>query len=138
MIKRIHHIGIGVKDLEGVLRYYLDTLGLKVLDHVEWPGLKAALVPIGDVILELIEPIEPQTQVAESLYNLVQEQGGGVHHYCFEVDDIKAEVNRLRSKGVKMIGEAPQQSAGGIIAWLSESTPDGIMIELCQEGYEIK
>ena len=138
MIKRIHHIGIGVRDLDEAMRFYEGTLGLELVDQVGWPGLRAALIPAGEVILELIEPIEPQSEVAESLHRLVQERGGGVHHLCLEVDDIEAEVERLRARGVQMIGEAPQQAAGGIIAWLAENTLDGMMIELCQEGYEVK
>lgn len=138
MIKRIHHIGIGVRDLSEAIRFYTDTFGVELVDQVCWPGLKAALFSAGEVILELIEPIEPQSEVAESLERLVNERGGGVHHLCFEVDDIEADVERLREKGVQMIGEAPQQAAGGTIAWLAEKTLDGMMIELCQQGYEVK
>lgn len=138
MIRRLHHVGIGVKDLDETIQFYTDVLGLEVIGRVSWPGLEAALVSVGGVILELIEPLEPQTRVAESLYELVQERGGGVHHICLEVDDIEVEVEALKAKGVRMIGRVPQEVAGGQIAWLDEDTLSEIMIELCQEGYQIK
>jgi len=139
MIKRLHHIGIGVKDLESTVHFYKDILGLEPLGTVEWPGLKAVLFPFGNVILELIQPVgEPQLRVGESLYRLVKERGNGVHHFAFEVDDIDADVASLQLKGVRLIDEVPQQTAGGRIAWLHEEALDGVMIELCQEGYQIK
>ena len=138
MIKRIHHIGIGVKDLEQIKQFFEYKLGLELIAEVSWPGLKAALFPVGAVTLELIEPLKPETKVAESLHRLVQKRDVGVHHLCLEVDNIEALVEALRAKDVRMIGEAPQEAAGGKIAWLDENTLDGVMIELCQEGYEIK
>jgi methylmalonyl-CoA epimerase len=137
VIKAVHHIGIGVRDLGEMTRLY-QRLGLELTGTVAWPGLKAALLPAGDVLLELIEPTAPETAVGESLARLVDERAGGVHHICFEVDDIEAAVDVLRSDGVEMIEPAPQETAGGLVAWLAEGAVEGVMIELCQEGYEVK
>jgi methylmalonyl-CoA/ethylmalonyl-CoA epimerase len=137
VIKRIHHIGIGVRNLEEMVRFCTEKLELEVTDTPSWPGLKASTLPVGDVILELIEPSEPKLRVGESLMRLVQERGVAVHHLCLEVDDIDAELASLKAKGVKLIDEVAQKSPGGKIAWLSEDAVEGIMIELCEEGYTI-
>ena len=138
MIKRIHHIGIAVSNLEEMIGFYRDTLGVEVASSVSWPGLEAAIMPVGDVLIELIQPVDkPQIRVAESLCKLVEERGGGVHHFCLEVDDIDAEVKSLQEKGVELIDEIPRQTDGGKIAWLHENAVEGIMLELCEEGYEI-
>lgn len=139
MIKKIHHIGIAVKNLDDMVRFYQDELGLKVSSTASWPGLKAAIIPLGDVLIELIEPVDkPQLRVAESLCKLVEERGNGVHHLAFEVDDINMELEGLKAKGVKLIDEVPQEIDGGRIAWLHEDAVDGVMIELCEEGYQIE
>ena len=137
MIKRVHHIGIGVRDVDKMTHVYR-SLGLEPTGTVQWPGLRAALFPAGDIILELIEPLAPETRVGKSLSRLVDERDGSVHHLCFEVDDIEAAVRLLRIGGVKMTDEVPQETDGGLVAWLAEDAVDGVMIELCEEGYEIK
>lgn len=137
MIKRINHIGIGVRDLKEIVRFYTDALGLDPVEKVSWPGLEAATLPVGSVMLEFIEPSEPKLRVGESLLRLVEERGYAVHHLCLEVDDIDAELAALKAKGVKLIDEVPQVQPGGKIAWLHEDAVKGIMIELCEEGYKI-
>jgi methylmalonyl-CoA/ethylmalonyl-CoA epimerase len=137
MIGRLHHIGIGVRNLDAAVRYYGQVLGLQAERTVSWPGLSAAIVLVGEIAIELIEPLEASTLVAESLLALVREKGGGVHHLCLEVADLAEELSRLKALGVRLIDEVPRETEGGRIAWLQEDAGDGVMLELCERGYQI-
>lgn len=138
MIARLHHIGVGVKDLRATRLVCQDVLGLQYLDQASWPGLEAALFKIGDVILELIEPSDAELPVGKSLLKLVRERGGGVHHLCLEVSDIAQTVRALKARGVQTMTEAPQLTAGGQVIWLAEGFLEGLMIEICEEGFIVR
>ncbi len=93
-ITKVNHVAIAVSDLEGALHFWRDGLGLAV-DHVEdVPSQKAtvAFIPVGDSEVELVKPTAEDTGVAKFL----AERGGGMHHLCFEVDDIDAMLADLR------------------------------------------
>ena len=85
-IKKINHIAIAVNDVEESLKFWRDAMGLQV-DHIEdVPSQKAQVVfiPVGDSEVELVKPTGPDTGVAK----FIEEKGGGMHHLCFEVDNI--------------------------------------------------
>ncbi|MCZ7568934.1 MAG: VOC family protein [Ardenticatenaceae bacterium] len=139
MATKIHHLGIAVKDLDAMVTFYQQQLGLEMVQTVAWEelGLKAAVLKVGEVLVELIEPVAPKGSVAESLERLVKAQDGGVHHLALEVDDLAGTVERLRTAGVPLLDQEPRQAAGGQIAWLQEEAASGTLIELCQAGYRI-
>jgi methylmalonyl-CoA epimerase len=137
MVNQIHHIGIAVKNLDDAIHFWTEVFGLRLIDRVNWPGLDGAILNIGGNIIELIEPHEAIIPVGKSLVQMVKEHGGGVHHICFEVDDIDQELKTLREAGIKLLDEVPQITKGGRIAWLDEQTVDGLMLELCEKGYQI-
>lgn len=138
-VQKIHHIGIGVPDLAASIDFYTAALGLGPADRVDWAelGLRAATLPVGEMILELIEPVAPQGAIAEDLGRLVNEQGGGVHHLALEVEDLDKAVTRLKAQGIQMLDEVPRSVAGGRIAWLRSNTAAGALIELVETGYRI-
>jgi methylmalonyl-CoA/ethylmalonyl-CoA epimerase len=135
----LHHIGIGVKDLDKTIAFYRDVLGFTLEKKIEWEksGLKAALFSTGESKLEFIQAVKPTGRVALSLEKVTQEKDGMVHHLCFAVEDIDGAVKSLVAKKVKMIDGTPRATAGGRIAWLAEEAADGFMIELCDEHYQV-
>jgi len=138
LIKRIHHIGIAVKCLNEMICLFRDALEFELVQTIDRPGFKAALLPIGGVLIELIEPDDqPQNRPSEILSKLVKDQGGGVHHIAFEVDDIQVELAVLREKGISTIDDFPLEQIGGKVAWLQEDSVTGMLIELCEEGYRV-
>lgn len=139
MILSVQHIGIGVRDLDAMVHFYGDILGLPVEDRPDWAalGLRAAVLPVGNTKLELIEPTQPQGEIAETLARLVEERGGGIHHLAFEVDDLEETLAALKAAGVALINETPVESASGRLAWLKETDTPGTMIELVEKGYHI-
>ncbi len=129
-IKRVNHVGIIVGDLDDAVQSFTEHLGLK-LDHVEQYGneLDIAFLPCGEALLELIKPRSDQGANADYL----RENGPGIQHVAFEVDDIGAALEELDRHGVKALGDAPMSGAGGTrIAFLDPQAFGGILVELCE------
>lgn len=131
MIKRIDHIAIVVGDIEAALGFWRDTLGLE-LAHVEVvPEQQAqvAFLPTGASEVELVRPTTGTSGVARFL----AKRGPGIHHICFEVDDIVATLAALKARGVRLIDETPQQGAGGKqVAFIHPESTNGVLVELLQ------
>ncbi len=128
-IKRIDHIAIVVEDIELALEFWRDTLGLE-LSHVEdVPDQKSivAFLPTRDSEVELVKPTDELSGVARYL----KKRGPGVHHICFEVDDIVETLTRLREKGVRLINDEPTIGTGGKkIAFIHPESTHGVLVEL--------
>ena len=129
MIKRIHHVGIVVGSVDEALPFYRDTLGLEVaLDTVvEDQGVRAALLRLGDSELELLQPVREGTGVARFL-----EKQGGLHHVCFETDDIETDLSRLKQDEVPMIDEVTREGVAGRICFMHPRANNGVLIEYCE------
>ena len=129
-INKINHIAIAIADIDGALGFWRDALGLDV-DHIEdVPSQKAvvAFLPCGDSEVELVKPSAEDTGVAKFL----AERGGGMHHLCFEVDDIDAMLAQLKTKGVRLINEVAVQLLGRKMAFVHPKSTGGVLVELYQ------
>jgi methylmalonyl-CoA epimerase len=125
----LDHIGIAVRSLGAATIY--EDLGLTV-DHVETvatQGVRTAFLPAGDARLELLEPAGPESPVAK----YIEKRGEGIHHLCFRVENIEAELEKLKAKGYRLVNEAPVPGAHGCrVAFLHPSAGNGVLIELSQ------
>ena len=130
MLRKIHHIGIVVRDIESAYAFYRDTLSLPVHKEDTLPdqGVKAALLKIGDSEIELLEPIEPGTGVARFLEN----KGEGLHHLCFETDDIEQELEATKAKGIAVIDQQPRPGLAGTICFLHPKVSHGVLVEYAE------
>ena len=130
-IKRIDHIAIVVADIEAALVFWRDALGLG-LDHIEdVPEQKSlvAFLPAADSEVELVQPTTDDSGVARYL----QKRGPGMHHICFEVDDLSGCLERLKDKGVRLINDAPLKLEDGKqIAFIHPESAFGVLVELYQ------
>jgi methylmalonyl-CoA/ethylmalonyl-CoA epimerase len=127
-IIKINHIAIAVNDIDAALIFWQDAMGL-VLDHIqEEPSQKAlvAFIPLGDSEIELIKPTADDTGVAKFL----SEKGPGMHHLCFEVDDISGMLKKLSEKGVRLINNSPVELKGRKIAFVHPKSTGGVLVEL--------
>ncbi len=130
MLKKIHHIGIVVRSLEESFGFYRDTLGLPLhkTATMQDQGVKAALLPVGESEIELLEPINPDSGVGKFL----QKKGGGLHHLCFETTNIEAELQGARDKGLRLIDPKPRPGLAGIIAFLHPQACCSVLVEYAQ------
>jgi methylmalonyl-CoA epimerase len=130
VIQKVHHVGIAVRDLEAALRFYRDLLGLHVHKQsvVEEQGVKAALLTVGESEIELLEPTGPDTPVGRFLAR----RGEGLHHICFQTDDVARELEELKAKGVELVDQQPRQGLAGLICFLHPRAHHGVLVELAQ------
>ena len=131
MIKNINHIAIIVPDLEGAVAFWEGALGLKLArtESVPEEGVDVAFLPVGDSNVELLKPTVADTGVARFL----EKRGPGIHHMCFEVDDIEATLAQLRDHNVQLINEQPQEGHGGRkYAFVHPKSTGGVLVELYQ------
>ncbi|NMC86259.1 MAG: methylmalonyl-CoA epimerase [Anaerolineaceae bacterium] len=130
-LTKINHIAVVVPDIDEALKFWRDALGIAV-DHVEdVPSQKStvAFLPVADTEVELVKPTAPDTGAAKFL----AERGGGMHHLCFEVDDVAGMLADLKAKGIRLINEEPIELPGRKMAFIHPKSTGGVLIEL----YEI-
>lgn len=135
MIKSINHIAIIVPELEGALDFWEGALGLTLArtESVPEEGVDVAFLPIGGSNVELLKPTVADTGVARFL----EKRGPGIHHMCFEVDDIEATMARLREHNIQLINEEPQTGHGGRkYAFVHPKSTGGVLVELYQLSNE--
>jgi methylmalonyl-CoA epimerase len=128
-INKIDHIGIAVKKIEEAVKFYSATFGLKVSKPIEVPSqkVKIAFMEIGEVKLELLEPLGEDSPILK----FIQKRGEGLHHICFQVEDIDQALEELKNKNVKLIDQNPRMGATGKrIAFLHPDSVYGVLIEL--------
>ncbi len=131
MIKNINHIAIIVPELEGALDFWEGALGLKLArtEAVPSEGVDVGFLPIGDSNLELMKPTTTDSGVARFL----EKRGPGIHHICFEVDDIETTMGRLREHNVQLINETAMTGHGGRkYAFVHPKSTGGVLVELYQ------
>jgi methylmalonyl-CoA/ethylmalonyl-CoA epimerase len=131
---RLDHIGIAVSSIDDALGIYR-ALGLSESkrEEVTSQGVITAFLPLGDTRLELLQPIGPDSPIAKFL----AKRGPGVHHLCFEVNDLDGAVNDLKSRGFRMVNEVPVPGADGKrVAFLHPSAGRGVLIELSEGRHE--
>ena len=134
-IIRINHVAIIVDDMENSLAFWRDSLGLK-LSHVEEVPDQESLVaflPVGEAEVELVKPTSDNSGVARYL----KKRGAGVHHICFEVDNIDSCLQILKERKVRLINEEPIIGTGGKrIAFLHPESTHGVLVELYELSAE--
>jgi methylmalonyl-CoA/ethylmalonyl-CoA epimerase len=130
MLRKIHHVGIVVRSLDEGYRFYRDALGLSLTKEatVADQGVRAALLKIGDSEIELLEPIDPAGGVAKFL----EKRGEGLHHVCFETDDVAAELDATKAKGLPVIDQKPRRGLAGMICFLHPKAQHGVLIEYAE------
>lgn len=133
-IKRIEHVAVAVKDMQASIALLRDAFGL-TLEYEEKIGdIRLAMLPVGQTYIELLDGVSRDSSIGRQ----IPEQGEGLFHLCFEVDDIDGALAELKQKGVKLIDETPRIGHGGCrIAFIDPSATGNLLIELAQlpEGH---
>ena len=113
MIGRLNHIAIAVRDLAAASAVYRDTLGAKLSDPLPQPehGVTVVFIELPNAKVELLEPLGAGSPIAKFLE---KNPDGGMHHICYEVDDIIAARDRLKAQGARVLGDGePKIGAHG-------------------------
>jgi methylmalonyl-CoA/ethylmalonyl-CoA epimerase len=131
MIGRLNHVAIAVPDLEAAASQYKDTLGAAVSAPQDEPahGVTVVFVTLPNTKVELLAPLGDASPIAAFL---ARNPAGGIHHVCFEVDDILAARDKLKSAGARVLGDGnPKIGAHGkSVLFLHPKDFNGTLIEL--------
>ena len=130
-MKQVEHIGIAVSSLKDAVPLFeklLNTLCYKT-ETVAGENVQTAFFQTGETKLELLESTTKDGVIAK----FIQKKGEGIHHIAFEVEDIVAEMSRLKEEGFVLLNEKPKPGADNkIVCFLHPKNTNGVLIELCQ------
>ena len=133
MIGRLNHVAIAVPDLAAAAALYRDTLGARVSEPQPEPehGVTVVFVTLPNTKIELLEPLGEASPIAAFLE---RSPAGGIHHVCYEVDDIAAAAERLKADGARVLGDGtPKAGAHGKpVLFLHPKDFAGTLVELEQ------
>jgi methylmalonyl-CoA/ethylmalonyl-CoA epimerase len=128
---KVEHIGIAVKDMAESQKLFETLLGTGCYkkEVVESEKVTTAFFQKGETKIELLESSDPEGVIAK----FIEKKGEGLHHIAFEVEDIKAEMERLRSEGFKLLMDEPKRGADNkLICFVHPKSANGVLLELCQ------
>jgi methylmalonyl-CoA epimerase len=126
---RLAHVGIAVARIADALPFYRDVLGVEPGLPEVADGATIVSLPFGDVSVELLEPLKPESPIAKFLAR----RGPGIHHLCYRVPDLDAALERCRKAGYRLVDETPRRGAAGRrIAFLHPTATAGILLELTE------
>ena len=129
---RIEHIGIAVKDLASANDLFRKLLGEEnyKVESVESEGVDTSFFRIGESKIELLQASNPDSAIAK----FIEKRGEGIHHIAFEVEDIYAEMERLKGEGFTLLNAEPKLGADNkLVCFLHPKSSNGVLVELTQE-----
>jgi methylmalonyl-CoA/ethylmalonyl-CoA epimerase len=130
-MQHIEHIGIAVKNLELSNDLFTKLLGTAPYkqEGVESEGVMTSFFQTGQTKIELLEATNPDSPIAK----FIEKKGEGIHHIAFEVEDILAEMERLKNEGFTLLNEVPKKGADNkLVCFLHPKGTNSVLVELCQ------
>ncbi|MCC2546655.1 methylmalonyl-CoA epimerase [Hymenobacter sp. BT175] len=132
MLTNLEHLGLAVADLTAATELYTLLLGQPPYkqEHVASEGVDTVFFQVGGSKIELLAGTTPESAITKFL----AKKGEGIHHMAFEVDDIRAEMARLREQGFVLLNEEPKRGADNkLVCFVHPKSAAGVLVELCQE-----
>ena len=131
-MRKIEHIGIAVKSLENSNALFKKLFGSEhyKIEEVESEGVSTSFFMLGETKIELVQSTTPDSSIAK----FIEKKGEGIHHIAYAVEDIVAEMERLKKEGFELINQQPKDGADNkLICFLHPKSTNGVLVELCQE-----
>ena len=132
MFSRIRAVHIAVNSVEEAAKDFKNNFGMEVSRTGTMPemGIRNALLPIGDAVIELIEPLEPREG---PVAGFISKRGEGVYMMAMEVENMDAAVESLKAKGVRLLDAEPEARAKGGPVFIHPKSTHGLLIELVEK-----
>lgn len=130
-MKRLEHIGIAVKDLKASNKLFKTLLGKRhyKTEEVESENVMTSFFKTGQSKVELLEGTSPDSAITK----FIEKRGEGIHHIAFEVEDIRAEMQRLEKEGFRILNKEPKRGADNkLVCFIHPKSANGVLVELCQ------
>lgn len=131
-MRKIEHIGIAVKDLQKSNELFQKLLGKEHFktEIVEGEGVETSFFKVGETKVELLQATRQDSPIAKYL----EKKSEGIHHIAFDVEDIYAEMARLKAEGFEILNENPKEGADNkLVVFLHPRSTNGVLVELCQD-----
>ena len=131
-MQKIEHIGIAVTDIDASNKVFEKVFGKENYksEKVESEGVVTSFFQIGENKIELVAATNPDSPISKFL----SRNREGMHHIAFAVDNIQAEMERLKNEGITLLNDVPKKGADNkLICFLHPNSTNGVLIELCQE-----
>ena len=128
----VEHIGIAVKNFSEANALYFKLLGVEPYktEHVESEAVNTSFFKVGGTKIELLEGTTPDSAISK----FIEKRGEGIHHIAFEVEDILAEMERLKKEGFTLLNETPKKGADNkLVCFVHPKSANGVLVELTQE-----
>jgi methylmalonyl-CoA/ethylmalonyl-CoA epimerase len=128
---QLEHIGVAVKNLEASNELFGKLLGSPhyKIEEVASEHVLTSFFKAGEAKVELLEATSPDSPIAK----FIEKRGEGIHHVAFEVEDLRAEMQRLKSEGFILLNEEPKRGADNkLVCFIHPKTANGVLVELCQ------
>ena len=128
-LDKIEHIGIAVKDIGEASKFYKDVFECQISEEIDVPDrkMRIAFADISGVKLEFLMATDNDSVVAK----FIDKRGEGIHHICFEVEDVERAASELKDKGIELVDDRPRMGAEGKkIIFLKPKSTHGVLIEL--------
>jgi methylmalonyl-CoA/ethylmalonyl-CoA epimerase len=132
VIQQLDHLGIAVRSIEEGRKLY-EAMGLAVtaIEEVPDEGVRVAMIPCGETLIELLEPLGADSPIARFL----DKRGPGLHHLCMRSDALHEDDARLRAAGFEVLRPEPTRGAGGCwVQFVHPKSTGGVLLELSQPG----
>lgn len=131
MFKKVRAVHVAVNDVDEAVKQYTEDFGLELSGSDTLPalGIKNALFPVGDAVIELIEPLDKEQG---PIPNFLKSRGEGIYMIALEVEDLDAAITELKGRGVRLLSDDPESRAKGIPVFIHPKSSRGVLIELVQ------
>ena len=131
MFSKIRAIHLAVNDVDGAKKVYADNFGIEASGAETLPelGIKNALLPVGDAVIELIEPLDHEEG---PLAKFLKKRGEGVYMVALEVENMDSAIKDLKEKGVRLLNDDSESRAGGVPVFIHPKSASGLLIELVE------
>ena len=125
---KLNHLAIVVENIEDALPFWRDALGLPMgeIQNVPQEDVKVAFLNSGESHVELVQPTSTESGIGKYL----AKKGQGMHHVCFEVDDIAVALAKMKSNGIELINEEARERDGRKYAFIHPKSTGGVLVEL--------
>jgi methylmalonyl-CoA/ethylmalonyl-CoA epimerase len=125
---KLNHLAIVVENLEDALPFWRDALGLPIgeVQDVPQEGVKVAFLESGESHVELVQPTSDDSGIGKYL----AKKGQGMHHVCFEVENVATALERMKEKGIELINEVARERDGRKYAFIHPKSTGGVLVEL--------
>jgi methylmalonyl-CoA/ethylmalonyl-CoA epimerase len=130
-MRKIEHLGIAVADLKKSNELFQRLLGKAPYksESVASEGVETSFFQVGDTKIELLQASSPDSPIAK----FIEKKSEGIHHIAFDVEDIYAEMSRLKAEGFEILNKVPKKGADNkIVVFLHPKSTNGVLVELCQ------